>query len=123
MLVASSPNPWAALALQTAGISSADLRSKSWSEFTKSGAPKMDFVISLDAETVHGHPIWHGQPETALWDYAPFTSKKVGNPEPGVMAVQTLMSLRRRIELLLSLHQRSVANSDLRHDLRDMAHL
>jgi len=40
-----------------------------------------------------------------------------------VATLNTLHSLRRRIELLVSLHSRGVDRADLRHDLRDMAHM
>ncbi|OYT93053.1 MAG: protein tyrosine phosphatase [Burkholderiales bacterium PBB3] len=122
-LIANSPSHWSLLALQTAGMPSSDLHCKSWSEFTKSGAPRMDFVISLDAETLYDHPMWPGQPETALWSYPPLVTVNPGYAEFGLAAVHTLVSLRRRIELLISLHSKSRVHSDLRHDLRDLAHL
>ncbi|OYU46203.1 MAG: hypothetical protein CFE44_03370 [Burkholderiales bacterium PBB4] len=83
----------------------------------------MDFVIALDAETLHDHPIWAGQPVTAQWDYLPLTTKKAGSAELGLAAVQTLLSLRLRLELLVSLHSRGRTRTDLRHDVQDLAHL
>jgi arsenate reductase len=83
----------------------------------------MDFVIALDAETVAEHPCWDGQPETALWDYPLIAASKGKETNLGVASIQTLVSLRRRIELLVSLHSRAQTRSDLRHDLRDLAHL
>jgi arsenate reductase len=118
------PNSWAVLALQTAGIPTQGLRCKSWAEFTKSGAPKMDFVITLDAETARDHPSWPGQPETALWEYPMIAEgKKYVTAAPAIAAMNTLHSLRRRIELLVSLHSRVSSKSELRHDLRDLAHM
>ena len=122
-LIAVRPSPWALLALQNAGFPHADLRCNSWSDFTKSGAPRMGFVIALDAETLRDHPMWPGQPETALWSYPPITAAKAGSAQLGVTAVTALVSLRRRIELLVSLHSKVRSPSDLRHDLRDLAHL
>ena len=55
--------------LITTGIPINGLCSKPWTDFTRSGAPKMDFVILLDDSIAHKHPAWPGQPETALWDY------------------------------------------------------
>lgn len=121
-LIADAPSPWAILALQTAGIPSDNLRCKAWTEFAKSGSPKMDFVISLDAETAHYHPAWRDQPETALWAYPSLSTGKAAHRDNGLAAVHILMSLQRRIELLISLHQRVERHSDLRHDLRDLAH-
>jgi arsenate reductase len=118
----SKPTEWTLLALKTAGMSTDGLRCKGWTEFTRSGAPRMDFVIALDAQTVHLHPRWPGQPETALWAMEPLIARK-NSSSLGVATLNTLHSLRRRIELLVSLHSRAVAPSDLRHDLRDLAHM
>lgn len=121
-----APDGWALLALQTAGISGEGLSCKAWTEFIRSGAPKMDFVIALDAATVGEHPMWPGQPITALWDYPAVNqmhAKSGRGVATGVVAVQTLVSLRRRVELLVCLQSRALKRGDLEHDLRDLAHL
>jgi hypothetical protein len=83
----------------------------------------MNFVIGLDTDSFAGHPAWPGQPVTALWDY-PALKKRAGRgAEVGIAAVQTLLSLRRRIELLICLHARGQRDSDLQQDLRDLTHL
>jgi hypothetical protein len=122
-LIADVPDSWTLLALQTAAIPATGLACKSWTEFTRNGAPRMDFVISLDASTFDTHPSWPGQPITALWEYPPLShnAKKRGNV--AVETVQTLMSMRRRIELLVSLHSRSKKRTDMTHDLQDMTHM
>ena len=118
------PDSCAILALQTAGIPTQGLRCRSWAQFTKSGAPMMDFVIALDAETFMDHPSWPGQPETALWEYPMIAEgKKYGTVAPAIATMNTLHSLRRRIELLVSLHSKVSSKSELRHDLRDLAHM
>jgi protein-tyrosine-phosphatase len=121
--LAESPASWALLALQTAGIPQLGLACKGWTEFTRSGAPSMDFVIALDADTVRDHPSWNGQPDTALWNYPEITLANNKTKNSGIAAVQTLVSLRRRIELLVSLHSRAQRGSDFLHDLRDLAYL
>ncbi len=122
-LIADRPHGWTLLALQTAGISADNLRCKGWTEFIRSGSPKMDFVISLDSATALEHPGWPGQPETALWDYPAITGKQKKKLDPGVSTIQTLYSLRRRIELFSILYAKGLTRSDLRLDLRDLAHL
>ena len=117
------PFGWTLLALTTAGVPATDLHCKAWTEFTRSGAPTMDFVVALDAATMPLHPAWPGQPITALWDYPHVAGQTRSRHQTGISAVHTLMSLRRRIELLVSLHARSKTSSDLGSDLRDMSHL
>jgi protein-tyrosine-phosphatase len=46
----------------------AGLRSKDWSEFTRAGAPTMDFVFTVcDHAAAEACPVWPGQPVTAHW--------------------------------------------------------
>ena len=121
--IAASPCTWTLAALQTAGISTSGLKCKPWTDFASNGSTRMDFVITLDAETASEHPAWVGQPVTALWEYPSLAARKIGQNNLELEALQTLLSLRRRIELMVSLHARSKTRSDLRHDLRDMNHV
>ncbi len=121
--IGDEPSPWALMALRTAGVSPDGLRCKPWTEFTRSGAPKMDFVISLDEETWDAQPLWLGQPETALWAYPALKAKRKDTAKLGLKTLHTLHSLRLRVELLVNLHSKLTRRSDLRHDLRDLAFL
>ena len=121
--VADGPNSWTLLALHSVGIPSSGLSCKGWTAFTRSGAPRMDFVIALDAPTFKDHPKWQGQPETALWSYPEMAAANGNKGNPGVNSIQTLVSLRRRIELLVSLHSRVQTPAQLRDDLRDLAYV
>ena len=123
MSISNEPSPWALMALRTAGISPEGLRCKPWTEFTRSGAPKMDFVISLDEETWDVQPLWIGQPETALWAYPPLKAKRKEPALLGIKTLHTLHSLRQRVELLVNLHSKLTKRADLRHDLRDLGFL
>ncbi len=61
-------NPYALAALQKAGVAADGLRSKSWDEFSGSGAPPLDFVFTLcDNAAGEACPHWPGQPMTAHW--------------------------------------------------------
>src|ERR1700761_4482455 len=57
--------------VESAGLSTAGLRSKSWDEFEGPGAPKLDFVFTVcDNAAKEQCPYWPGQPMTAHWGIA-----------------------------------------------------
>lgn len=119
--VAKAPYGWALLAMQTSGMQTNTLRCKSWIEFSRSSAPKMDFVIGLDTKTSWRHPSWPGQPETAMWEYPEIDPSQA--LDPALQGIQLLHSLRRRIELFAILCSKGHSRAELRNDLRDLAHL
>ncbi len=80
------------------------LRSKSWEEFAKPGAPKMDFVFTVcDKAAQEMCPVWPGQPMTAHWG-VPDPAAVKGTPEQIERAFRdAYLLLKRRISLFLSL--------------------
>jgi arsenate reductase (thioredoxin) len=59
-------NPYALKQLESAHLPIAGLRSKSWVEFAKPGAPDLDFVFTVcDNAASEVCPVWPGQPMTA----------------------------------------------------------
>jgi arsenate reductase (thioredoxin) len=60
------PRPEALKQIESAGLSAAGLRSKSWNEFSGPGAPKLDFVFTVcDKAAQEQYPYLPGQPMTA----------------------------------------------------------
>jgi len=80
------------------------LRSKSWDEFAKPGAPQMDFVFTVcDNAANEVCPVWPGQPMTAHWG-VPDPAAVQGSPQQIERAFrEAYMILDRRITLFLSL--------------------
>jgi len=98
------PRPEAIRQLESAGIKTAGLRSKSWDEFSVPGAPHLDFVFTVcDNAAREECPFWPGQPMTAHWGIAdPATIK--GSPEEIARAFRdAFVVLDRRIGLFTSL--------------------
>ena len=97
-------NPFALELVQTLGYPAEDLRSKSWDEFAKPGAPAMDFVVTVcDNAAGEVCPLWPGQPVTAHWGF-PDPAAVEGPDEVKREAFrQTLRQIRNRVQLFLSL--------------------
>jgi arsenate reductase len=96
--------PEALRQLEIARLPTKGLRSKSWDEFAKPGAPKMDFVFTVcDNAAREVCPVWPGQPITAHWG-VPDPAAVTGAPEQiGRAFREAFMILERRISLLLCL--------------------
>lgn len=61
-------NPMALEVIGAAGLPTQGYRSKSWDEFARPDAPKLDFVFTVcDNAAGETCPIWPGQPMTAHW--------------------------------------------------------
>jgi len=80
------------------------LRSKSWNEFAKPDAPRMDFVFTVcDNAASEVCPVWPGQPMTAHWG-VPDPATVTESPKQIERAFRdAFMILERRITLFLSL--------------------
>jgi arsenate reductase (thioredoxin) len=97
-------NPGALKMLETAKLPTDGLRSKSWDEFAKPGAPKMDFVFTVcDNAANEVCPVWPGQPVTAHWG-VPDPAAVTGTQEQIERTFRdAFVILDRRIGLFLSL--------------------
>jgi arsenate reductase len=96
--------PEALKQLEMAHLSTDGARSKSWEEFAKPDAPRMDFVFTVcDNAAKEACPVWPGQPITAHWGVAE-PAAVTGTPEAIERAFRdAFMILDRRISLFLCL--------------------
>ena len=96
--------PEALRQLEAAHLPIQGFRSKSWNEFARLGAPKLDFVFTVcDNAANEVCPVWPGQPMTAHWG-VPDPAAVHGTEEQIEKAFRdAFFLLDRRITLFLSL--------------------
>lgn len=117
-----APNPFALALLEQSRLPTDGLRSKSWDEFAKPGAPVMDFVITVcDQAAGEQCPFWPGQPMTAHWGMPDPAAVEGTDAEKRKAFADTAMMLRRRIELLGSLPFDKLDRMALQGRVRDIA--
>ncbi len=97
-------NPLTLKLLHEMKLPTEGLRSKSWDEFAKAGAPAMDFVFTVcDQAAGEVCPIWPGQPMKAHWGI-PDPAAAEGSEEERMRAFRdAFVQLKRRVELFASL--------------------
>ena len=96
--------PEAIAELESAHLPTDGLGSKSWEEFAKPDAPKLDFVFTVcDNAAKEVCPFWPGQPQTANWGI-PDPAAVRGSAEEIKRAYRdAFLTLERRIVLFLCL--------------------
>lgn len=97
-------NPAALQQLHDVRLPTDGLRSKGWEEFSKPGAPQLDFVFTVcDNAAKEMCPVWPGQPMTAHWG-VPDPATVAGTPEQIARAFRdAFIMLERRISLFICL--------------------
>jgi arsenate reductase (thioredoxin) len=110
--------PEALRQIESANLSTAGLRSKSWDEFAKPDAPVMNFVFTVcDNAANEVCPVWPGQPIIAHWG-VPDPAAVQGTPQEINRAFSQVFSiLERRITLMLSLPLASLDSMALKSEL------
>jgi arsenate reductase len=114
--------PEALWQFQQAHIPVKGLRSKSWDEFSKPGAPKLDFVFTVcDNAAKEVCPVWPGQPISAHWG-VPDPAAVHGSEADIERAFRdAFFLLDRRISLFLCLPFKALDNLALKRELDNIA--
>ncbi|MGH8178708.1 MAG: arsenate reductase ArsC [Steroidobacter sp.] len=95
--------------------------SKSWDEFAKPGAPKLDFVFTVcDNAAAQTCPVWPGQPMTAHWGVADPAAVEGSDTDKWVAFRQAFRELESRIKIFSSLPIKSLDRVKLQERLRDI---
>lgn len=112
------PRPEALKQIESAGLSTAGLRSKSWDEFSVPGAPRLDFVFTVcDNAAKEQCPYWPGQPMTAHWGI-PDPAAVKGSAEEIERAFRDAFTvLDRRIGLFLALPLRTLEQIAIKREI------
>ena len=116
-----SVHPWALKTLAQHQLPTDGYRSKGWEEFATADAPALDFVFTVcDQAAGEVCPVWPGQPMTAHW----------GAPDPAAVEgadaaiekafLDTLITMKRRIELMLSLPMASLDKLAIQREVSDI---
>lgn len=116
------PNPLGLQVLQDAGISIDGLRSKSWDEFAAPGAPHMDLIVTVcDNAAGEVCPIWPGHPASVHWGYPDPSEGDAPDAVKLEAFRQTLLAMKRRLELLISLPPSKLERAVLADSARELA--
>lgn len=113
--------PEALRQLEIAHIPTSGFRSKTWEEFSKPDAPKLDFVFTVcDNAANEVCPVWPGHPVTAHWG-VPDPAAVNGTPEQVQQAFRdAFLMLERRISLFLRLPHDSEDKPSLKQEIENI---
>lgn len=97
------------------------LRSKSWNEFAKPGAPRLDFIFTVcDNAAGETCPFWPGQPMTAHWGVPDPAAATGSDAEIALAFKDAYRMLHQRIAIFAALPIRSLDRMSLQHRLREI---
>lgn len=114
-------NPFALELIQKNRLSTEGVRSKSWDEFARPGAPKLDFVFTVcDNAAGEVCPVWPGQPITAHWGIADPAAAGGTEHDKRRAFLRAFTELTARVNLLLALPVEKLDRLTLKRKLDDI---
>jgi len=97
------------------------LRPKSWDEFARPTAPKMDFVFTVcDDAAKEKCPYWPGQPMTAHWGLPDPAAAQGSEAERRLAFADAFRMLNNRISIFVSLPMKSLDKLSLQRRLDEI---
>jgi arsenate reductase len=114
-------HPLALEQLRALGYPTASVRSKSWEEFARPEAPRMDLILTVcDNAAGEVCPVWPGQPVTAHWGFADPAAVSGGEAEQRQAFARIFRQIQYRVQQLLALPLDELEVDALR---RELAHI
>jgi protein-tyrosine-phosphatase len=104
------------------GMATTGLRSKSWDEFARPGAPAMDFVLTVcDQAAGEACPFWPGRPITAHWGVNDPAKHEGSDDDKRAAFERAFAELSWRIDRLLEAPVASLEPANAARSLADIA--
>jgi len=111
-------HPYALDLLRKLNFDTGGMRSKSWVEFAKADAPKLDFVFTVcDNAAAETCPVWPGQPMTAHWGVPDPVAATGTEAEIRLAFADAFRMLNNRISIFVALPIRSLDTLSLQKQL------
>jgi len=115
-------NPSTLELLESLKIDTAFARSKSWEEFSKESAPKLDFVFTVcDNAAAETCPFWPGQPMSAHWGLPDPSAVKGNQSEIALAFSDAYRMLKNRITAFAELPIGSLSRMSLQAKVNEIA--
>ena len=116
-------HPLALDLLEKAHLDTRGLRSKSWDEVARPGAPEMDFVFTVcDQAAGDVCPVWLGNPVTAHWGVPDPASAEGTEAEKSRAFRHAFQALEARISLFTSLRLEALDRLAIRRKVDEIGH-
>ncbi len=110
--------------LENADLDTSRLRSKSWDEFAKPGAPEMDFVFTVcDQAAGEICPIWPGNPVIAHWGVPDPAAVEGTEAEKRKAFREAYLVLENRIKLFTSLRLEALDRLAVKRNVDEIGRL
>lgn len=107
------PNPLALATLRAHGVPADGVRSKSWDEFARAGAPRMHLVITVcDNAAAEACPVWPAAPSKAHWSFP--------DPHDAAEFEAVFAAIRKAVDRLAALPVETLDPSTLRRKVAEL---
>jgi arsenate reductase len=112
-------NPFAIEQVASTGYPLENLRSKSWDEYAKPDAPKMDFIITVcDNAAGEVCPYWPGQPVSAHWGFQDPAAATGTDDEKRAVFVKVFRQIMARVNVFVGLPLNMLEKNAIQHELK-----